>query len=66
MTVLIDTNILVRLDHVGNPSREIARQAIERLVDAQHQLRTVPQVLYEYWVVVTGAAKLSDNWRDLH
>ena len=56
-TALLDTNVLIRLDHVGNPDREIARQAIERLVDEQHHLRTVPQVLYEYWVVVTRPAE---------
>jgi len=53
MTILIDTNVLVRLDHLGNPQRETARKALERLVDDAHDLRTVPQVLYEYWVATT-------------
>ena len=53
MTVLIDTNVLVRLDHIGNPQRETARKALEQLVDDSRDLRTVPQVLYEYWVVAT-------------
>ena len=53
MTVLLDTNVLVRLDHVGSPDRDTARRAIEQLFDDQCGLRTVPQVLYEYWVVVT-------------
>ena len=56
MTVLLDTNVLVRLDHVGNPHRGTARRAIEQLIDDHHQPRTVPQVLYEYWVVVTRPA----------
>jgi predicted nucleic acid-binding protein len=53
MTVLVDANILLRLDHVGHPHRAIVQAAVERLFDDQHLLRTVPQVLYEYWVVAT-------------
>jgi predicted nucleic acid-binding protein len=53
MKVLVDANILLRLDHVSHPHRTIAQFAIERLFDDQHQLRTVPQVLYEYWGVAT-------------
>ena len=55
MNVLLDTNVLLRLDHVGHPHRTQAQEAIERLADEQHTLRTVPQVLYEYWVVATRA-----------
>jgi predicted nucleic acid-binding protein len=57
MIVLVDTNVLLRLDQVSSPQREIARAAIERLFDDQHLLRTVPQVLYEYWVVATRPAE---------
>ena len=53
MIILLDTNILLRLDQVGHPHRQQATDAIERLIDDQHTLRTVPQVLYEYWVVAT-------------
>jgi predicted nucleic acid-binding protein len=53
MIIVVDTNVLLRLDHVGHPHRQIAQAAIERLIDDQHALRTVPQVLYEYWVVAT-------------
>ena len=57
MIVLLDTNVVLRLDHVGNPHRDVAREAIERLFDEQHQPRIVPQVLYEYWVVATRPAE---------
>ena len=57
MIVLLDTNVLLRLDHVGHPHRPIAREAIERLLDEQHQPRILPQVLYEYWVVATRPAE---------
>lgn len=53
MIVLLDTNILLRLDHVGHAHRTVAREAIERLFDEEAQLRIVPQILYEYWVVAT-------------
>ena len=43
MNVLLDTNVLLRLDHVGNPHRTQAQEAIERLADEQHTLRTVPK-----------------------
>lgn len=57
MTVLVDTNVLLRLDHEGHPHQQLARTALERLVDEQYSLRTVPQVLYEYWVVATRPVK---------
>ena len=57
MIVLLDTNVLLRLDHVGHPHRQIAREAVERLLDEQHQPRILPQVLYEYWVVATRPAE---------
>jgi predicted nucleic acid-binding protein len=53
MTLIVVTNILLRLDHIGHPHRPTAQAAIERLIDEQQTLRTVPQVLYEYWVVAT-------------
>jgi predicted nucleic acid-binding protein len=56
MKVLLDTNTLVRLMHVGHPSRAVAREALSRLREARHELHTVPQVLYEYWSVATRPA----------
>jgi predicted nucleic acid-binding protein len=53
MTFIVDTNVLLRLDHIGHPHRQKAQAAIERLIDEQQSIRTVPQVLYEYWVVAT-------------
>lgn len=53
MNILLDTNVLLRLDHVGHPQQTLAHEAIETLVDYPHTLRTIPQILYEYWVVAT-------------
>lgn len=53
MKILVDTNILVRSSHVGSSFQGIAVNALNRLRDQQHELRTVPQVLYEFWAVAT-------------
>jgi predicted nucleic acid-binding protein len=53
MRVLIDSNILLRIDQSQHPHQEAALQATERLVTRGHEPRTVPQVFYEYWVVAT-------------
>lgn len=53
MRILVDTNVLVRMMHVGHPQRKVAHAVADRLRDDQHELRTVPQVLYEYWAVAT-------------
>ena len=53
MRVLIDTNVLVRLSHLSSPQQPIAANALRRLHDEGHELRTVPQVLYEYWAVAS-------------
>lgn len=53
MRVLVDSNVLLRIDQTGNAHQTIAQQAVGALVDRGHELRTLPQVLYEYWVVAT-------------
>ncbi len=57
MRILVDTNVLVRLAHLDHPHHAIAREVLRRLRDRDHELRTVPQVLYEYWAVATRAAE---------
>jgi predicted nucleic acid-binding protein len=59
MILLVDANVLLRLDHISSPQRSTAQAAIETLVDDQHLLRTVPQVLYEYWVVATRPTEVN-------
>jgi predicted nucleic acid-binding protein len=53
MRVLIDTNVLVRLAHHGSPQQQIADDALNSLKAAQHALRLVPQVIYEFWAVAS-------------
>jgi hypothetical protein len=51
--ILLDTNILGRLSQPDHPLHESARHSIERLKRENHELRIVPQVLYEYWAIAT-------------
>ncbi len=59
MRILLDTNVLCRLAEKGHPSHAAAEAAVTSLRDGGHELCLVPQVLYEYWVVVTRPQ--SDN-----
>jgi predicted nucleic acid-binding protein len=59
MRILLDTNVLCRLADKGHPFHATAETAVAALRDAGHELCLVPQVLYEYWVVVTRP--VSDN-----
>lgn len=53
MRILLDTNILGRLaqpDHAQHPT---ARHAVDTLNLADHELRLVPQIIYEFWAIST-------------
>jgi predicted nucleic acid-binding protein len=56
MRVLLDTNVLVRIAQKGHPHSLIASAALARLWNEGHEIRIVPQVLYEYWSVATRPA----------
>jgi predicted nucleic acid-binding protein len=53
MRILLDTNVLCRLAERGHPQHSVAESAVINLLKEQHELCLGPQVLYEYWVVVT-------------
>lgn len=53
MRILLDTNVLCRLVERGHPDHAIADNAVSTLRGNHHELCLVPQVLYEYWAVVT-------------
>ena len=53
MRLIIDTNILLRMEEQGHASHEQALSAIDSLDKQGHECVLVPQVLYEYWVVAT-------------
>lgn len=53
MKVLLDTNVLCRLVEIVHVQHAVATAATRKLSEAGNTLCLVPQVLYEYWVVVT-------------
>ncbi|RIK73842.1 MAG: hypothetical protein DCC68_24195 [Planctomycetota bacterium] len=53
MRLLLDTNVLCRLVEMGHAQHAVAARATQKLSEAGHTLCVAPQVLYEYWVVVT-------------
>ena len=57
MKILVDTNVLVRLANRSHPHSTPAEAALVQLGNEGHELRVVPQVLYEYWSVATRPAE---------
>lgn len=53
MNVLVDTNVLIRLEDSLDPSHTEAMAAVERLKQDGHDCQIVLQILYEFWVVAT-------------
>lgn len=53
MLILADTNFVLRLVEPAHSQHAIASEAYERLDELGHQFVIVPQVVYEFWAVVT-------------
>lgn len=53
MRILLDSNILLRLADPQSDHHKAAFDAVTRLRKQGHELRSVPQNLYEFWVVAT-------------
>jgi predicted nucleic acid-binding protein len=50
---LLDTNILLRLAQPRHEMHTLARRALQALFRRKDSVFSVPQVLYEFWVVAT-------------
>jgi hypothetical protein len=59
MRILLDTNILGRLAQPRQASHAVTVSATEKLLQADHELRLVPQVMYEFWAIATR--RVADN-----
>ncbi len=51
--ILIDTNILIHVKSATSPDHERAKADVERLIIAGHELFVCPQVLREFYKVMT-------------
>jgi len=59
MRILLDTNVLLRLDDTAHSHHSEAVAAVDELDASGHQIVLVPQVIYEYWVVATRPADVN-------
>lgn len=57
MRILLDTNVLVRFADPKDPAHSVAAAALDQLDQQGHELRLVPQNLYEFWVVGSRPAE---------
>ncbi len=53
MKILLDTNVLIRSLEPLAPQHQVAHVAVAALLARGHELRLVPQNLYEFWVAST-------------
>ena len=53
MSVLVDTNVLLRAAQTNSPDHALARTTLATLRRQGHELCVVPQVIYEFWVAAT-------------
>src|ERR1051325_4241254 len=53
MTYLLDSNLLIRQFDLASPQRAEAVAAIEVLIQRKEDIVVFPQVLIEFWAVVT-------------
>ncbi len=56
MSILLDTNILVRSAHAGHAMQRLAADSVAELLRQGETLCLVPQNFYEFWVVCTRPA----------
>ncbi len=53
MSLLIDTNVLLRIAQAASVDHVVAKSAVLTLVNANFTLCIVPQIIYEFWVAAT-------------
>ena len=59
MSVLLDTNLILRMAEPGHPMRPTALGAAKSLLRREEALCLVAQNLYEFWVVCTRPVALN-------
>ncbi len=56
MDCLADSNIWLRSSEPSHPMYPVATQSVGRLLGSGNEVFLVPQVITEYWRVITGAS----------
>lgn len=51
--ILVDTNVLLRIEQKKHPQLNQALQATEILIDQRYELFVIPQIMVESWNVST-------------
>src|SRR3954454_13412617 len=59
MSILIDTNVLLRSAEPTHLQHLVAVRAVDILLNRGEEVSLVPQVLYEFWSVATRPLKLN-------
>lgn len=65
MSLLLDTNVLLRLAHTSSRDHATVEAAVLALAEADVELCLVPQVLYEFWVVATRPLEVNGLGMDV-
>ena len=58
MKILLDTNILVHAYNKSSPHQDQARKIIKKALKGETEASLSPQVLYEFFAVVTSAKRV--------
>jgi predicted nucleic acid-binding protein len=58
MKILLDTNILVHAYNQASPHQKVASSIIERAMAGETQAYIAPQVLFEFFAVITNAKRV--------
>jgi len=53
MSIFVDTNVLLRIIEVSDPSHDVAVRALAALLKAGESLIVTPQIVAEFWNVCT-------------
>ena len=65
MSILIDTNVLLRRAQVASQHHQTAVDSIQALVQANLDVCLVPQVIYEFWVAATRPVNVNGLGMDV-
>jgi predicted nucleic acid-binding protein len=57
--VILDTNIILRITDRTGPDHDLSYSIVKRLISEGYEICIIPQVLIEFWVVVTRPVEIN-------